>query len=89
MAAFFNDNTKLINIFGYPSYDNLSEPKPFTNTPGCLIGFTTAFLVRNQLLLSTPSQPRFGSNASLGTIMDIRMPPTFCSLADGPLAGVG
>lgn len=40
-----NDNTQLINIFGFPAYNNLNEPRPFSNEPGCLIGFTTSFLV--------------------------------------------
>lgn len=43
------DNTQLITIFGLPDYDNFGEPIPFTNTPECLIGFTTAFLVRDRL----------------------------------------
>jgi hypothetical protein len=51
MAA-FSDSTQLINIFGFPDYDNLKEPLPFTNQPSCLIGFTTAFLVRMSGLAS-------------------------------------
>ncbi|KAB5578892.1 hypothetical protein GE09DRAFT_952291 [Coniochaeta sp. 2T2.1] len=39
-----SDNTQLINIFGFPSYDNFREPVPFTNRASCLIGFTSAFL---------------------------------------------
>jgi hypothetical protein len=40
-----NDSTQLINIFGFPSYDNFREPVPFTNRSSSLIGFTSAFLV--------------------------------------------
>ncbi|KAK1764360.1 hypothetical protein QBC33DRAFT_572436 [Phialemonium atrogriseum] len=50
MAA-FNDSTQLINIFGFPTYDNFSERVPFTNTPGCLIGFTVTFLALSWLFV--------------------------------------
>ncbi|KAH8905664.1 hypothetical protein BR93DRAFT_978837 [Coniochaeta sp. PMI_546] len=39
-----SDSTQLINIFGFPDYDNFREPIPFTNQASCLIGFTSAFL---------------------------------------------
>ncbi|KAL1844450.1 hypothetical protein VTK73DRAFT_2528 [Phialemonium thermophilum] len=42
--ARITDNTLLIDIFGFPAYNNLEEPRPFSNEPGCLIGFTTTFL---------------------------------------------
>ncbi len=46
-AFSFNESTQLIDIFGPPrDYNNLGDPRPFTNTPGCLIGFTATFLVR-------------------------------------------
>jgi len=42
------DNTVLIDLFGPPrDYNNLNEPRPFTNEPGTIIGFTTTFLVRS------------------------------------------
>jgi hypothetical protein len=41
-----SDSTQLVNIFGFPTYDNFAEPVPFTNQARCLIGFVTAFLVR-------------------------------------------
>jgi len=41
-----NDTTRLIDLFGPPEYNNLSEPLPFTNTRSCLIGFTVTFVVR-------------------------------------------
>ncbi|KAK4209284.1 hypothetical protein QBC37DRAFT_378203 [Rhypophila decipiens] len=40
-----DDNTRLIDLFGPPrDYNNLQEPKPWTNEPSVLIGFVTAFL---------------------------------------------
>jgi hypothetical protein len=47
-----DDNTQLIDIFGPPTYNNLNEPKPFTNEPKTLIGFTVSFLVRCRPFLS-------------------------------------
>jgi uncharacterized protein YybS (DUF2232 family) len=38
------DNTQLVAVFGFPEYNNFNEEVPFTNEPGCLIGFTTSFL---------------------------------------------
>jgi hypothetical protein len=46
MAVSVPDSIRLIDLFGFPEYDNLGEPKPFTNEPATLIGFTTSFLVR-------------------------------------------
>ena len=40
------DDTVFIDLFGPPQdYNNLNEPKPFTNEPATIIGFTTTFLV--------------------------------------------
>ena len=46
MAAHFppSDETRIIDVFGPPAYNNLDEPRPLTNDPACLIGFTVAFL---------------------------------------------
>jgi hypothetical protein len=83
-----NDNTQLINIFHHPSYNNLDEPRPFTNEPGCLIGFTTAFLVRFRPSLTChPWKHR--ADQLLGAIMDIRLPSALCSPANGASAGLG
>jgi hypothetical protein len=42
-----SDDTRLIDVFGPPvppAYNNLDEPRPLSNDPGCLIGFTVTFL---------------------------------------------
>ncbi|KAK3314111.1 hypothetical protein B0H66DRAFT_483566 [Apodospora peruviana] len=47
-----DDNTQLIQIFGRPAYNNFNEPKPWTNEPSVLIGFTTAFLALSWIFVS-------------------------------------
>ncbi|KAK0614708.1 hypothetical protein B0T14DRAFT_570612 [Immersiella caudata] len=42
--ASISDNTQLISVFGFPTYNNFNEPTPFTNRPATLIGFTVSFL---------------------------------------------
>jgi len=44
--ASISDETQLISVFGFPTYNNFNEPIPFTNRPATLIGFTASFLVR-------------------------------------------
>lgn len=48
----FNESTQLIDIFGPPQgYNNLNEPKPFTNEPATLIGFVVSFLAVSWLFV--------------------------------------
>ncbi len=86
MAAFaFNDSTQLIDIFGPPrDYNNLAEPRPFTNTPECLIGFTATFLVRiRRNLDATVHHRETNAHPTLGTIMDLRRPQALRAGEDG------
>ncbi|KAK3356509.1 hypothetical protein B0T25DRAFT_474477 [Lasiosphaeria hispida] len=50
--ATISDNTQLISIFGFPTYNNFDEPRPFTNEPATLIGFTTSFLALSWIFVS-------------------------------------
>jgi hypothetical protein len=82
-----NDSAQLISIFGFPAYDNFKEPRPFSNEPGCLIGFTTSFLVR--LHLDLTCRPWEIAEHHLGVVMDICLYQALCSVEGGAVARLG
>lgn len=84
-----SDSTQLVDVFGPPAYNNFGEPRPFTNTPGCLIGFTTAFLV----CLPQNLGRRFGDTqlltSLLGAVMAIRLAQALRAAANSADAWFG
>ena len=49
--AGLDDNARLLDILGQPSYDNLGDPVPWANRPQTLLGLVISFLVDTRPVL--------------------------------------